>query len=81
MNLPLLKSIIVSYRGLGEPNEVLIYGTRYELTSPDDINLQFLMGEAYAATLRCEKARPYLEKVLEQDDNFRNARALLEQCP
>jgi len=81
MNLPLLQSIIFSYRGLGEPNEVLIYGTRYEITSPDDINLQFLMGEAYAATLRCEKARPYLEKVLEQDDNFRNARALLDQCP
>jgi predicted membrane-bound spermidine synthase/tetratricopeptide (TPR) repeat protein len=80
MNLPLLKSIIYSYRGLGEPNEVLIYGTRYELTDPNDINLQFLMGEAYAATLRCEKARPYLEKVLAQDDSFRNAQKLLDQC-
>ncbi len=80
MNLPLLKSIIFSYRGLGEPNEVLIYGTRYELTEPDDINLQFLMGEAYATTLRCEKALPYLEKVLDQDDNFRNARELMNQC-
>ena len=44
------------------------------------INLQFLMGEAYATTLRCEKALPYLEKVLDQDDNFRNARELMNQC-
>jgi tetratricopeptide (TPR) repeat protein len=80
MNLPLLQSIVYSYRGLGEPNEVLIYGTRYELVAPDEIDLQYIMAEMYVKTLRCHKALPYLEKVLKKDDDFRDAKKLLNEC-
>ncbi|MBT3923999.1 MAG: fused MFS/spermidine synthase [Nitrospina sp.] len=80
MNLKLLQSIVLSYRGLGEAKEVLMYGNRYSLIDPDEIHLQFIMGEIYTKLLRCEKAIPLLRNVLDKDDTYRNAQDLLDSC-
>ncbi len=80
MNLKLLQSIVFSYRGLGEAKEVLMYGNRYSLIDPDEIHLQFIMGEIYTKLLKCEKAIPLLESVLKKDDTYRNAQKLLDSC-
>ena len=80
MNLKLLQSIVFSYRGLGEAKEVLMYGNRYSLIDPDEIHLQFIMGEVYTKLLKCQKAIPLLEKVLAKDDTYRNAQNLLDSC-
>jgi spermidine synthase len=80
MNLKLLQSIVLSYRGLGEAKEVLMYGNRYSLIDPDEIHLQFIMGEIYSKLLRCEKAIPLLKKVLAKDDTYQNAQKLLDSC-
>jgi spermidine synthase len=75
-----LKSIVFSYLGLGEPEEALTYGAQYENVDPDNIDLQYIMGDLYIKTLRCNQAIPYLEKVLKKDDTFRNAQKLLDKC-
>ncbi|MGV7220102.1 MAG: fused MFS/spermidine synthase [Nitrospinales bacterium] len=75
-----LKSIVFSYLGLGEPEEALTYGTLYENVDPDNIDLQYIMGDLYIKTLRCNQAIPYLKKVLKKDDTFRNAQKLLDRC-
>lgn len=80
MNVKALQSIIFSYRGLGEPGEVLDYAKRYSMADPDDIHLQYILGEIYSKTLRCEKAIPYLEKVLQRNDAYQNTRELLDEC-
>ncbi|MBC8288153.1 MAG: fused MFS/spermidine synthase [Nitrospinae bacterium] len=80
MNLKLLQSIVVSYRGLGEAKEVLMYGNRYSLIDPDEIHLQFIMGEVYSKLLKCQKAIPLLKNVLAKDDTYRDAQKLLDTC-
>ena len=80
MNLKLLQSIVLSYRGLGEAKEVLMYGNRYNLIDPDEIHLQYIMGEIYTKLLKCEKAIPLLKNVLDKDDTYRNAPDLLDSC-
>jgi spermidine synthase len=80
MDTRLLQSIIFSYRGLGEANEVLIYGSRYEMVEPDNIDLQYIMGEVYAKTMRCKKAVRYFQVVLKKNDNFRDAQNMLDDC-
>lgn len=75
-----LQNAVFSYQGLGEPAEALAFGMRYEIVSPDNIDLQYIMGDLYVKTLRCQEAVPYLEKVLQRDDNFRNAQKLLDNC-
>ena len=80
MNLKLLQSIVVSYRGLGEAKEVIMYGNRYSLIDPNEIHLQFIMGEVYAKLLKCQKAIPLLESVLKKDDTYHNAQKLLDSC-
>ena len=80
MNLKLLQSIVFSYRGLGEAKEVLMYGGRYSLLDPDEIHLQFIMGEVYTKLLKCHKAIPLLRSVLKKDDTYPNAQNLLDSC-
>ena len=80
LNLKILQNIVFSYRGLGEPGEVLDYANRYDMAQPDEINLQYIIGEMYAKTLRCQKAIPYLEAVLKKDDTFRDTQQLLDRC-
>ena len=75
-----LKSALFSYRGRGEPREVIGASIRYELVKPDDINYQFIMAEIYVKTLKCHKAVPYLEKILKVDDTYPKAQALMDQC-
>jgi spermidine synthase/Flp pilus assembly protein TadD len=80
LNLKLLQSIVFSYRGLGEAKEVLMYGNRYSLLDPDEIHLQFIMGEIYSKLLKCQKAIPLLKNVLAKDDTYHNAQNLLDSC-
>ena len=80
MNLKLLQSIVFSYRGLGEAKEVLMYGDRYNMIDPDEIHLQFIIGEVYSKLLKCQKAIPLLESVLAKDDTYKNAQSLLDSC-
>ena len=80
LNLKILQNIVFSYRGLGEPGEVLDYANRYDMAQPDEINLQYIIGEMYVKTLRCQKAIPYLEAVLKKDDTFRDTQQLLDRC-
>lgn len=80
MNAEALKSALFSYRGRGEPREVIGAGIRYEMVKPDDIHFQFIMAEIYAKTLRCDKAGPYLEKILKADDTYPNAQQLMDGC-
>jgi tetratricopeptide (TPR) repeat protein len=80
LNKQALKNIVFGYRGRGEAGDVLDYGNRYAMVDPDDINLQYIFGEIFAKTLRCEKAIPYLQNVLKKDDTYRNAETLLSKC-
>lgn len=80
MNLKVLQSIVFSYRGLGEAKEVLMYGNRYSMIDPDEIHLQFIMGEIYTKLLKCQKAIPLLKNVLKKNDTYRNAQKLLDSC-
>ena len=80
MNLKLLQSIVFSYRGLGEAKEVLMYGNRYSLIDPDEIHLQFIIGEIYTKLNKCDQAIPLLRDVLKKDDTYRNAQELLDAC-
>ena len=80
LNKQALKNIIFGYRGRGEPGDVLDYANRYAMVDPDEINLQYVLGEVFAKTLRCQKAIPYLQQVIKKDDTYRNAESLLNQC-
>ena len=80
LNKQALKNIVFAYRGRGEPGNVLDYGNRYAMVDPDEINLQYILGETFAKTLRCRKAIPYLRQVLKKDDTYRNAQSLLNEC-
>jgi spermidine synthase len=80
MNLKILQIIVFSYRGLGEAKEVLMYGGRYSLIDPEEMHLQFIMAEIFVQLNKCMKALPLLEKVLKEDDTYRNAWELKESC-
>ena len=67
-------------RGVNANAASLAFGMRYKMVSPDNIDLQYIMGDLYVKTLRCEEALPYLEKVLAKDDTFRNAQKLFDKC-
>ncbi len=80
MNEEALQSALFSYRGRGEPREVIGAGIRYEMVKPDDIHFQFILAEIYTKTLRCDRAMPYLEKVLKVDDTYPKAQKLMDHC-
>lgn len=80
MNEEALQSALFSYRGRGEPREVLGAGIRYEMVKPDDIHFQFILAEIYTKTLQCGKAVPYLEKILKVDDTYPKAQKLMDYC-
>ncbi len=80
LNKQALKNIVFGYRGRGEPGNVLDYGNRYAMIDPDDINLQYILGEMFSKTSRCQKAIPYLQQVINKDDTYRNAEYLLNEC-
>lgn len=80
LNKQALKNIVFGYRGRGEPGNVLDYGNRYAMLDSEEINLQYILGEIFAKTLRCSKAIPYLRQVLKKDDTYRNAEFLLSEC-
>jgi len=80
MDRQALRNVIFSYRGLGDPGEVLAYGMQYETLAPGDTPFHYIMAEMYMKTLRYDKAVPYLEKILRKDDTYRDARQLLERC-
>ncbi len=80
LNKQALQNIVFGYRGRGEPAEVLDYSSRYAMVDSDDINLQYMMGEIFAKTLRCGQAVPYLQQVLKKDDTYRNTQSLLNEC-
>ncbi|MGK0179461.1 MAG: tetratricopeptide (TPR) repeat protein, partial [Nitrospinales bacterium] len=80
MNLKILQIIVYSYRGLGEAKEVLMYGGRYSLIDPEEMHIQFIMAEIFVQLNKCMKALPLLEKVLKEDDTYRNAWELKESC-
>lgn len=75
-----LQNMIFSYRGLGKPREVLLYGRRYDMVKPDDIHSLYIMAEMNMKTLQYEKALPYLEKILKADDTYRDAQKMMEEC-
>ena len=75
-----LQSAVFSHRGLGEPDQVIGYGVRYDMVDPEDIHFQYIMAEMYIQTLRCKKAEPYLKKILKKDDTYRKAQQLFDQC-
>lgn len=79
-NQQALQNMIFSYRGMGRPKEVLLYGRRYDMVKPDDIHSLYIMAEMNMKTLQYEKALPYLEKILKADDTYRNAQKLMEEC-
>lgn len=80
MNEDALKSALFSYRSRGEPREVIGAGIRFEMVKPDDIHYQFIMAEIYVKTLKCQKAVPYLEKILKVDDTYPKAQQLMDYC-
>ena len=80
MNKQALRNIIFSYRGLGKPREVFAYGMQYEMVNPNDRHFHYIMAEMYMRTLNYDKATFYLEKILKQDDTYRDVQKLLKQC-
>jgi tetratricopeptide (TPR) repeat protein len=80
LNEKILQSILFSYRALGEPGNVLDYATRYRMVDQDNLHLEYILGEMYAKTLRCEKAVPHLKSALQKDDTYQNAQKLLDDC-
>ncbi len=80
LDLRALQSIVFSYRGLGDAREVFDYGRRYGILNPDELHIQYILAEVYMKTLRYEKAKPYLEKILRADDGYRDAQKLLDRC-
>ena len=55
MDAKTLQSVIFSYRGLGEPNQVLAYGIQFETINPDDLQQQYIMAEMYMHQTRLIK--------------------------
>lgn len=80
LNEKILQSIVFSYRALGEAGNVLDYATRYRMVDKDNLHLEYILGEMYAKTLRCEKAVPHLKSALQKDDTYQNAQKLLDDC-
>lgn len=80
LNEKILQSIVFSYRALGEAGNVLDYATRYRMVDKDNLHLEYILGEMYAKTLRCEKAVPHLESALKKDDTYQDAQKLLDDC-
>ncbi len=80
LNVPILQSIVFSYRGLGEVGNVLDYATRYSMVDPEDMHLQYVLGEMFAKTLRCDKAIPHLQAVLKKNDSYQDTEQLLDHC-
>lgn len=80
LNVRILQSVVFSYRRLGETGNVLDYATRYSMVDKEDIHLQYVLGEIYAKTLRCQKAVPHLEAVLKKSDAYQNVKQLLDGC-
>lgn len=80
MNEEALKSALFSYRGRGEPREVIGASIRYEMVKPDDLHFQFIMAEIYVKILKCRKAVPYLENILKEDDTYPKAQKLMDHC-
>ena len=80
MNPKALRSIIISYRGRGEPNETMAYGVQLETIDPDDLQLKYVMAELFVKTLRCNKAEPYLRDIIKKNDNYPNLEKLMRQC-
>jgi tetratricopeptide (TPR) repeat protein len=80
LNEIILQSIVFSYRALGEPGNVLDYATRYRMVDQDNLHLEYILGEMYAKTLRCEKAVPHLKSALQKDDTYQDAQKLLDDC-
>jgi tetratricopeptide (TPR) repeat protein len=80
LNEEALQSALFSYRGRGEPREVIGAGIRYEMVKPNDIHFQFILAEIYVKTLNCQIAVPYLEKILKVDDTYPKAQKLMDHC-
>jgi spermidine synthase len=80
LNEKILQSIVFSYRALGEPGNVLDYANRYHMVDREDMHLQYVLGEMYAKTLRCQKAIPHLQAVLKKNDSYQNTEQLLDNC-
>ncbi len=80
LNEKALQSAMFSYRGLGRPRDVLALGAHYKLVKPEDITYQYLIAEMLSKTLQCDKAIPYLERVLAQDDTYRRALKIFRDC-
>jgi len=80
LNEKILQSIVFSYRALGEAGNVLDYATRYRMVDKDNLHLEYILGEMYAKTLRCEKAVVHLKSALKKDDTYQNAQKLLDDC-
>ncbi|MCF8719738.1 fused MFS/spermidine synthase [Nitrospina gracilis] len=80
LNREALQSQMFSYRGLGQPREVIATGFRYGNVDPDDLQYMYLMAEMYIKILNCEKAIPFLEKILAVDDTYQNAQRWLDRC-
>ncbi|WP_282010323.1 fused MFS/spermidine synthase [Nitrospina watsonii] len=80
VNQEALQSQMFSYRGLGQPREVIATGFRYENVDGDDPQYMYLMAEMYMKILRCDKAIPFLEKILAVDDTYQNAQKWLRRC-
>ena len=80
LNEKILQSIVFSYRALGEPGNVLDYASRYRMVDQDNLHLEYILGEMYAKTLRCQKAVPHLESALKKHDAYQDAQKLLDDC-
>jgi predicted membrane-bound spermidine synthase/tetratricopeptide (TPR) repeat protein len=80
LNEEALKSALFSYRSRGEPREVFGIGIRFEMVKPEDIHFRFIMAEIYVRTLNCQKAIPYLEAILKEDDTYPKAQKLMNRC-
>ena len=80
MNEEAIKSALFSYRGRGEPREVIGAGIRYEIGQARRYSLPIHHGRRLRKTLNCRKAVPYLEKILKVDDTYPKAQTLMDQC-
>ena len=59
---------------------MLDYATRYRMVDKDNLHLEYILGEMYAKTLRCEKAVVHLKNALKKDDTYQDAQKLLDDC-
>jgi tetratricopeptide (TPR) repeat protein len=80
MNQQAMRNAFFSYRGLGQPDDLIDMGERYEMIGPEDLPFQYIMAEIFIKTLRCDRAIPYLKKVLAKDDTYQDTQKLLNHC-